>query len=130
MFSGRGSFAISRKRATSFSRTKCDMNLRMGTAAAGDRVDGSDLTLLQGNDRVAINGLAHRLHEEEGHDHRQANEGLVRWSGLQAQGLAEEMKDNQQACEWRHADEHGRDEGQEGQQDDDGPLRSNLRPSL
>ena len=100
--------------------------LAHGYGPAGDRVDGGDLALLQRDYRVAINNLTHRLHEEEGHDHRQANKGLVRRRSLQAERLPEEMKDNQQPGEWRHADEHGRNEGQESHQDDDGPLR---RPS-
>ena len=62
-----------------------------------------NLPALQRFDGLAIDGSSYRLHQEEGQNQSQPDQGLVARRGLQPQRLTQKVEDNQQPRERRHA---------------------------
>ena len=66
-------------------------------------------------DRLLIDLIENRRHQEPGHHQGQAHQGWIGGRGLRAQGLAQEVKDHQQAHQWRHAHQNCRQQRDQGE---------------
>src|SRR5437660_10363437 len=74
------------------------------------------LSAIERDDGVGIDGGAYRLHEKESQEEGESDERLIAGRGLGSERLAEKMKDDEQAHEWRHRQNDGGNQGEQGEQ--------------